>query len=116
MMYGIQVSIWASLCARWKALSRPSTTCQLPMRQVRDAWRHRNLKSINTAVGVKEIQHAAYDVGMVLLHNGCTASRHVQRYSSTLLLALLNQGVSSSFQEPTITSDNKVSGGMLGRV
>ena len=47
------------------------------MHCVRDAWLRGNVKSRNGAVGVKQLQHTSYAVGMVLIDDGGTASRRV---------------------------------------
>ena len=67
-------------------------------------------------VGVQWLRLAGHDVGMVLLDNGGTVSRHVQRLSSALLRMLLNLGALLSFQMLTITLDIDVSQGRHGRV
>ena len=68
------------------------------------------------AVGVEWLQRTAYDVGMVLLDNGGTASRRVERCSFAVLRTLVKRGASLSFQNLPITFDNEVSEGRHGRV
>ena len=48
------------------------------MHRARNAWRHGNVKTSNVAVGVEWLKRTTYDVGMVLLDKGGTASRCMQ--------------------------------------
>ena len=51
MLHRLHLSSDASFCAPRNAPSRLSTTCELPVHRVRDAWQHGNVKTSNVAVG-----------------------------------------------------------------
>ena len=68
------------------------------------------------AVGVEWLHRTAYDVGMVLLDNGGTASRRVERCPFVVLRALVKRSASLSFQNLPVTFDTDVSEGRHGRV